>query len=123
MPIGATIRESDLEEAFIRSSGPGGQNVNKVATKVVLRHIPTGITVSVQESRSQAANRELARDRLAAALQERRKRQIEEARRGRERLRRQNRPRPKGLKRKILEDKRRRGEVKRERSKTWSTND
>ena len=59
------IREEDIEETFTRSSGPGGQNVNKVATCVQLRHRPSGITVKVMRERSQALNRFLARRNLA----------------------------------------------------------
>ncbi len=59
------IREEDIEETFTRSSGPGGQNVNKVATCVQLRHRPSGITVKVTRERSQALNRFLARRNLA----------------------------------------------------------
>jgi peptide chain release factor len=51
------ISETDLQESFARSSGPGGQNVNKVSTAVTLRHLPTGMSVTVQDSRSQAVNR------------------------------------------------------------------
>ena len=54
------IHEEDLEESFIRSSGPGGQHVNKTSTCVRLVHRPTGLSVKVQSSRSQGLNRFLA---------------------------------------------------------------
>jgi protein subunit release factor B len=59
------IHEGDLEETFIRSSGPGGQHVNKTSTCVRLLHRPTGLSVKVQSSRSQGLNRFLARRLLA----------------------------------------------------------
>ena len=62
------IREEDIEETFTRSSGPGGQNVNKLATCVRLRHRPSGIAVKVMRERSQALNRFLARRRLAEEI-------------------------------------------------------
>ncbi len=62
------IRESDLEEKFIRSSGPGGQNVNKVSTGVYLKHIPTGIEVKWTSERSQGLNRFLARRELVRKI-------------------------------------------------------
>ena len=111
------IREADLEETFVRSGGPGGQHVNKVSTAVTLRHRPSGIGVTVQDSRSQAMNRKLARERLLNAIEsaqeQRRAAQIAE----REKARRQKSPRPAALKRKILEKKRKRGELKKQRAK------
>lgn len=62
------IREEDIEETFTRSSGPGGQNVNKLATCVHLRHRPSGISVKVMRERSQALNRFLARRSLAEKI-------------------------------------------------------
>ena len=59
------IREADLEERFVRSSGAGGQHVNKSATCVWLRHRPTGIEVKCMQERSQSVNRFLARRELA----------------------------------------------------------
>ncbi len=111
------IRASDFEETFARSSGPGGQNVNKVATAVTLRHRPSGMSVTVQNSRSQAVNRKLARERLLDAIESAREecRMAEIAKREKERRRKS--PRPGALKRKILESKRKRGELKKRRAK------
>jgi protein subunit release factor B len=111
------IREADLEETFARSRGPGGQHVNKVSTAVTLRHQPSGVSVTVQDSRSQAMNRKLARERLLdaveAAREEKRTAEIAE----REKARRRKSPRPSALKQKILEEKRKRSELKRQRAK------
>src|SRR3989454_11461226 len=111
------IRESDLEETFAHSSGPGGQNVNKVATAVTLRHLPSRISVTAQDSRSQARNRKLARQRLITALEQR-----ERGRRNakialHERERRRNSPRPPALKKKILEAKKKRATLKKLRAR------
>ena len=110
------IREADLDETFARSSGPGGQNVIKVATAVTLRHRPSGISVTAQNARSQAQNRKMARERLLDAIEESRKRRRAAETAKRERARRRKSPRPAALKAKILESKRRRGELKRQRA-------
>ena len=106
------VLESELEEIFARSGGPGGQNVNKVSTAVTLRHLPSGLRVTVQDSRSQAQNRKLARERLLEAIERRRdeERAVELSRR--EKIRRQRSPRPRALKKRILEGKRRRSKLK-----------
>jgi protein subunit release factor B len=114
LPI-ESLNENELEEQFVRSSGPGGQNVNKVSTKVLLRHIPTSVTVTVQEGRSQAGNRRLARERLLELLQRREKEAAAAITDRRERQRRQNRPRPPGVKRRLLETKKKRSLLKKER--------
>ena len=111
------IRDADLEESFARSTGPGGQNVNKVATAVTLRHGPSGISVSVQDSRSQAQNRKLARERLLDAIEQAQEKVRSVKIAEREKARRRKSPRPAGLKQKILEAKRRRGEIKRQRAR------
>ena len=112
------IVESQLEEKFARSGGPGCRNVNKFATAVTLSHLPSGVSVTVQDSRSQALNRKLARERLVEALERRwqAERRTEIARR--EKVRRQRSPRPRALKERILESKRQRSRLKKLRSNT-----
>ena len=110
------VSESEFEETFTHSGGHGGQNVNKVATCVYLKHLPTGTEVKCQQERSQALNRYLARRILAD--------KIEAAVLGREsaeerriaKIRRQKRKRSKRAKEKMLADKRLVSEKKRGRS-------
>ncbi len=68
------IKDADLKIEFFRGSGPGGQHRNVTDSAVRIRHIPTGIVVQASESRSQARNREVALERLAAALARRERR-------------------------------------------------
>ena len=61
--------ESDIEESFVRSGGAGGQKVNKTSSCVHLKHIPSGLAVKVQKSRSQGLNRYYARKQMCELLE------------------------------------------------------
>lgn len=63
------LQEVDLRESFVRSSGPGGQKVNRRATCVLLVHVPTGLEVKMQQERSQGLNRFFARRRLCELIE------------------------------------------------------
>ena len=102
------IREEDILEKFVRSSGRGGQKVNKTSTCVYLKHLPTGVEVKMQRERSQALNRFLARRLLADKIERiiLKKRSEEEQRRAK--IRRQKRRRSRRAKEKMLADKKKR---------------
>ncbi len=111
------LRDEDLRESFARSSGPGGQHVNKVSTAVTLTHLPTGLSVTVSDSRSQSMNRKIARERLSEKIRERREARRLKVRAEISKARRRAAKRSPSEKRKLVEGKRRRSEIKRGRSR------
>lgn len=106
------ITEADLEEHFVRSSGAGGQKVNKASTCVVLKHRPTGTEVKCQQTRSQALNRFLARRLLCEKLEAKIHGAASAEEQRREKIRRQKRRRSRRAKERMLGDKRHRAGIK-----------
>jgi len=106
------IRDEDLSETFVRSGGKGGQNVNKVATCVVLVHRPTGTSVKCQRERTQGANRLVAREMLADKIEEQTLGRASARRQEMERVRRQKRRRSRRAKQRMLAGKRAQGAKK-----------
>lgn len=107
------VRESDIEESFVRSGGHGGQNVNKVATCVMLLHRPSGVQVKCQETRQQGMNRYIARRLLVEKIEEQRRNRAAAERARIEKARRQKRKRSAGAKERMLANKSRQSEKKR----------
>ncbi|HEY5648124.1 MAG TPA: peptide chain release factor-like protein [Nitrospiria bacterium] len=114
------IHEEDIDETFTRSTGAGGQHVNKTSTCVVLVHRPSGTTVRCQKARSQALNRFLARRNLVERIEELRLGKLSAEKKRVEKIRRQKRRRSKRAKQKMLEDKKRVGKKKSLRKKVHS---
>jgi protein subunit release factor B len=110
------LRDEDIVEKFVRSTGKGGQHVNKTSTCVQLTHLPTGISVKVQSERSQFRNREEAHRLLAEKIAEAARAVRLQKEQEREKERRRKRRRPAGLKERILESKRKTAAKKRLRS-------
>ena len=117
------VREEDIEEQFVRSSGAGGQNVNKVSSCVLLHHRPSGTRVRCQKERSQGLNRFLARRILLEKIESLRRGAAVEAQQRIAKIRRQKRRRSRRSKLRLLEEKRRRGETKALRSAVRSDAD
>ena len=113
------MRLEDFEENFHRSSGPGGQNVNKVSTAVSVSHLPTGTGVTAQDTRSQAQNRVLAWERIFDAIAEARDAAKKAAKNAKEKVRRQTAKRPWKVKQRMLASKKKRSDVKKLRSKDF----
>ena len=108
----------EIQEKFIRSRGKGGQNVNKVETGVMLKHLPSGLVVRSEQSRSQSQNRIEAYRRLTQKLREREIKVMAEAKANRAKARRQKPQRSLAEKTKLSEAKKRRSRKKDLRKKT-----
>ncbi len=117
------VRESDFKESFVRSSGPGGQKVNKTSSCVFLIHTPTGLTVKCQQERSQTMNRFLARRILLDRIEKLKSGLIAAEEMRIAKIRRQKRRRSKRAKEKMLADKHARTEKKLLRSRVTIADD
>lgn len=106
------VLAGDVEEQFLRGSGPGGQKINKTSSTVRVRHRPTGTEVRCQRERSQAANRETAWAELCSKLEAVLRKAETERKQAREKLRRKNRGRSARQKAITVEAKRRRAGIK-----------
>jgi len=106
------VSESDFEESFVRSSGPGGQKVNKSSSCVHLVHLPTGLSVKCQRERSQTLNRFLARRLLLDKIEQLQKGFAAAEKEKIEKIRRQKRKRSRRAQEKMLAAKHRRAETK-----------
>ena len=114
------VRDGDLIEKFVLGSGKGGQKINKTASCVYLRHVPSGIEVKCQQERSQALNRFFARRLLCEELESRRDGAASVRQQAIERVRRQKRRKSRRQRAKTLDDKHHQSEKKSARRSTAS---
>ncbi len=106
------VNPAEVEERFVRGTGPGGQKINKTSSTVWLRHRPSGLLIRCQAGRSQAANREWAWAELAARLERRVQEAAGAARSARELERRRTRQKSRGQKARMIAAKKHRARVK-----------
>lgn len=106
------VKEEDLQEKFILGSGSGGQKVNKTASCVHIKHLPTGTQVKCQRERSRALNRFFARRMLCEKIEVKIHKIKTEKKKLAEKIRRQKKRRTRRQKEKILKDKRHQSEKK-----------
>jgi len=106
------VRAEDVDERFVRGSGPGGQKINKTSSTVWLRHRPTGVEVRCQAERSQAANRAAAWRELGAKLEARARAATSAAEQAKETERRRTRQKSRTQKVRMIEAKKRRAKRK-----------
>lgn len=111
------VRTEDVEERFVRGSGPGGQKINKTSSTVWLRHGPTGLEVRCQRERSQTANRELAWLELTGKLEARARSATDAAVEARESERRRTRQKSHGQKVRMIQAKKHRAQHKSKRGR------
>jgi len=106
------VAPGDVDERFVRGSGPGGQKINKTSSTVWLRHAPSGIEVRRQDERSQGVNRERAWAELCARLELRQAAAAAAVRDAREAERRRTRQKSRGQQARMMESKHRRASIK-----------
>jgi protein subunit release factor B len=111
------VRVADVEERFVRGTGPGGQKINKTSSTVWLRHAATGLEVRCQRERSQAANRELAWQELVGRLEARARAATDAVVNAREAERRRTRQKSHGQKVRMIQSKKHRARHKAKRGR------
>lgn len=114
------INEADLIEKFILGSGSGGQKLHKTASTVYLKHLPSGLDVKCQESRSREDNRYFARERLCEKLHSLLSDEKTKAQQRVEKIKRQKKRRSRRSTQKMLDNKSKLGQLKKLRKKPSS---